>query len=150
MVAKPDRPTVCLDGQLAAAEPSCLCSACAGRAGATHTHALLSRRATGNISSIPENEAAAAAAEASAAAPGGRACEGHCGRACVVGRAGRGVSQTLGGGGPVCLDALRTQQTTRVRQNTIPRTTRPRCLVYRHRRPAGRKIAFATEQHYVL
>lgn len=65
MVAKPDRPSV---WTMNAREPACLC-ACAGRAGATHTHALLSCRATGNISSIPEN---AAAAVMEASAPAGR------------------------------------------------------------------------------
>lgn len=130
-----------------AREPACLC-ACAGLAGATHTHALLSRRATGNISSIPENAAAAAAMEASAPAGLGERCarEGHCGRACVE-CAERGVCQTPGGG-PVCLDARHADHPSSPKHHS---THHP---VHRHSPPPddalwlmGQKIAFTTDSY---
>jgi len=136
MVAKPDRPSVwTLDDERARTRVSvCVCGP--GRRDA-HARSSLSRRATGNISSIPEN--AVAAMEASV--PVGKRWGGGEGVARGIAaepasNAQRGgvcvcvcVCQTPGGG-PVCLDARYADHPSSPKHHS---THHPAAATYRHR-----------------
>lgn len=113
-----DRPTVCLRTGSVPSSSAAVRGGTRAKGDATHTHGLLClvRRATGNVSSIPEIGVGRAEGEP--------ACEGGCrgvggietesvaaASACVCATAGRGggegcASQTPVVGMDVCLDAL--------------------------------------------